>query len=33
MPVLEKVGVAKVFTPGATMDEIVEWVRANVATE
>ena len=33
VPVLEKVGVAKVFTPGATMDEIVEWVRANVATE
>ena len=33
VPVLEKAGVAKVFTPGATMDEIVEWVRANVATE
>ena len=33
IPVLEKAGVAKVFTPGATMDEIVEWVRANVSAE
>ena len=33
IPVLEKAGVAKVFTPGATMDEIVEWVRANVTAE
>jgi hypothetical protein len=24
------VGVAQVFTPGATMSEIVAWVRANV---
>jgi hypothetical protein len=24
-------GVAQVFTPGATMSEIVTWVRANVA--
>jgi methylmalonyl-CoA mutase C-terminal domain/subunit len=27
---LEKLGVAKIFTPGATTHEIVEWVRANV---
>jgi len=33
IPVLEKAGVAKVFTPGATMDEIVEWVRVNVSAE
>jgi len=33
IPVLEKAGVAKVFTPGATMDDIVEWVRANVTAE
>ena len=33
IPELEKAGVAKIFTPGATMDEIVEWVRANVPTE
>jgi methylmalonyl-CoA mutase C-terminal domain/subunit len=31
IPELEQVGVAKIFTPGATMDEIVEWVRRNVA--
>jgi methylmalonyl-CoA mutase C-terminal domain/subunit len=30
MPELEAAGVAKVFTPGATMDEIVTWVRTNV---
>ncbi|WP_375481026.1 cobalamin B12-binding domain-containing protein [uncultured Jatrophihabitans sp.] len=30
---LEAMGVAKVFTPGATMDEIVEWVRSNVAPQ
>ncbi|WAX58763.1 cobalamin B12-binding domain-containing protein [Jatrophihabitans cynanchi] len=30
IPALEKSGVAKVFTPGATMDEVVQWVRANV---
>jgi methylmalonyl-CoA mutase, C-terminal domain len=28
---LAEIGVAKVFTPGATMAEIVEWVRGNVA--
>jgi methylmalonyl-CoA mutase C-terminal domain/subunit len=27
---LEKLGVAKVFTPGATMDEIVTWVQSHV---
>ncbi len=31
IPALEQLGVAKIFTPGATMDEIVAWVRANVA--
>jgi methylmalonyl-CoA mutase, C-terminal domain len=30
---LAKLGVAKVFTPGATTGSIVEWVRANVATD
>jgi methylmalonyl-CoA mutase C-terminal domain/subunit len=30
IPELEKIGVAKVFTPGATMEEIVDWVRRNV---
>ncbi|MFI6066470.1 cobalamin B12-binding domain-containing protein [Micromonospora sp. NPDC051227] len=28
---LEKLGVAKIFTPGATTQAIVEWVRQNVA--
>ena len=28
---LAEMGVAQVFTPGATMSEIVTWVRANVA--
>ena len=32
IPELEKAGVAKIFTPGASMDEIVDWVRANVAS-
>jgi methylmalonyl-CoA mutase, C-terminal domain len=27
---LERLGVRKVFTPGASMHEIVDWVRANV---
>ena len=27
---LEKLGVAKIFTPGATTASIIEWVRANV---
>jgi methylmalonyl-CoA mutase C-terminal domain/subunit len=30
MPELERMGVAKIFTPGATTDEIVEWVRSAV---
>jgi methylmalonyl-CoA mutase, C-terminal domain len=30
IPALEQSGVAKVFTPGATMDEVVQWVQANV---
>ncbi|MER7458180.1 cobalamin B12-binding domain-containing protein [Micromonospora sp. NPDC126480] len=31
IPELEKIGVAKIFTPGATTQSIVEWVRQNVA--
>src|SRR5881275_1446053 len=30
IPELARLGVAKVFTPGATTRSIVEWVRANV---
>jgi methylmalonyl-CoA mutase C-terminal domain/subunit len=30
IPELEKLGVATIFTPGATTTEIVDWVRANV---
>jgi methylmalonyl-CoA mutase C-terminal domain/subunit len=30
IPELEKLGVAKIFTPGATTQSIVDWVRANV---
>ncbi|GIM92760.1 cobalamin B12-binding domain-containing protein [Paractinoplanes toevensis] len=29
---LEGLGVAKIFTPGATTASIIEWVRANVST-
>jgi len=29
---LEALGVAKIFTPGATTASIIEWVRANVTT-
>jgi methylmalonyl-CoA mutase C-terminal domain/subunit len=32
IPQLTALGVAKVFTPGATTRSIVEWVRDNVAT-
>jgi methylmalonyl-CoA mutase C-terminal domain/subunit len=32
IPELEKLGVAKIFTPGATTQSIVDWVRANVPT-
>ncbi len=28
---LAKIGVKKIFTPGATTKEIIEWVRGNVA--
>lgn len=31
IPQLEAMGVARVFTPGATTTEISEWVRAHVA--
>ena len=30
LPELERLGVARIFTPGATMQDIVEWVRTNV---
>jgi methylmalonyl-CoA mutase C-terminal domain/subunit len=30
IPELERIGVARIFTPGATMRSIVDWVRANV---
>ena len=30
IPQLEEIGVAKIFTPGATTHEIVDWVRQNV---
>ncbi|WP_034802092.1 cobalamin B12-binding domain-containing protein [Intrasporangium oryzae] len=30
IPQLEALGVAKIFTPGATTTEIVDWVRTNV---
>jgi methylmalonyl-CoA mutase C-terminal domain/subunit len=33
IPELEKLGVAKIFTPGATTTSIVEWVRAHVAAQ
>jgi methylmalonyl-CoA mutase C-terminal domain/subunit len=29
---LEQLGVARIFTPGATTASIIEWVRANVTT-
>ena len=32
IPELESLGVAKIFTPGATTQSIVDWVRANVPT-
>jgi methylmalonyl-CoA mutase, C-terminal domain len=31
IPELQKLGVAKIFTPGATTQSIVDWVRDNVA--
>ena len=30
MPALARAGVARVFTPGASTQEIVDWIRANV---
>ena len=33
IPELARIGVPKVFTPGATTQSIVEWVRANVARD
>ncbi|HZB31130.1 MAG TPA: cobalamin B12-binding domain-containing protein [Streptosporangiaceae bacterium] len=33
MPELHKLGVAKIFTPGATTQEIVDWVRSNLAAK
>ncbi|MGH3098002.1 MAG: cobalamin B12-binding domain-containing protein [Streptosporangiales bacterium] len=30
LPELERIGVAKIFTPGATTEEIVTWVREHV---
>jgi methylmalonyl-CoA mutase C-terminal domain/subunit len=32
IPELERIGVAKIFTPGATTQSIVDWVREHVAT-
>jgi methylmalonyl-CoA mutase C-terminal domain/subunit len=32
IPELTSIGVAKIFTPGATTHSIVDWVRAHVAT-
>ncbi|HEX7746096.1 MAG TPA: cobalamin B12-binding domain-containing protein [Micromonosporaceae bacterium] len=31
IPELHRLGVARIFTPGATTQSIVEWVKANVA--
>ncbi|GAB2817516.1 cobalamin B12-binding domain-containing protein [Actinoallomurus bryophytorum] len=32
-PELDRLGVARIFTPGATTQDIVEWVRANVGAK
>ena len=32
IPVLEQSGVAKVFTPGTSLDEVVRWVTTNVGS-
>jgi methylmalonyl-CoA mutase C-terminal domain/subunit len=29
-PELQRIGVAAIFTPGATTQEIVDWIRANI---
>jgi methylmalonyl-CoA mutase, C-terminal domain len=33
IPLLAQMGVARVFTPGATTTEIVDWVRTNVVED
>ncbi|MEV4757376.1 cobalamin B12-binding domain-containing protein [Micromonospora sp. NPDC049559] len=33
IPELERLGVAKIFTPGATTQSIVEWVRENISAQ
>ena len=33
IPLLEEMGVAKIFTPGATTHEIVAWVNANLGAQ
>ncbi|MDP9417710.1 MAG: cobalamin B12-binding domain-containing protein [Actinomycetota bacterium] len=33
LPELERMGVARIFTPGASTTEIVEWVRSNVGQD
>ena len=33
IPELQRLGVAKVFTPGATTASIVDWVRENIAKD
>jgi methylmalonyl-CoA mutase C-terminal domain/subunit len=32
MPALQEMGVARIFTPGATTQEIVEWARSAIPT-
>jgi methylmalonyl-CoA mutase, C-terminal domain len=32
IPELERMGVARIFTPGATTTEIVDWVRSHLGT-
>jgi methylmalonyl-CoA mutase C-terminal domain/subunit len=33
IPVLERAGVAKIFTPGTPIEEVVEWVRTHVGAD
>jgi methylmalonyl-CoA mutase C-terminal domain/subunit len=33
IPQLEGSGVAKIFTPGTSLDEVVQWVRAHVGVD
>jgi methylmalonyl-CoA mutase C-terminal domain/subunit len=33
IPQLESAGVAKIFTPGTSLDDVVQWVRAHVGVE